>query len=55
MKHARRDLCGGCSAMGIPTAIACEWSQRSGFTMVNTLVLAPNVVSGEVDVFPAER
>ena len=21
MKHARRDLCGGCSAMSIPTAI----------------------------------
>ena len=32
-----------------------EWSQRSEFTMFNTLVLAPNVVSGEVDVFPAER
>jgi hypothetical protein len=32
-----------------------EWSQRSEFTMFNTLVLAPNVVAGEVDVFPAER
>ena len=32
-----------------------EWSQRSEFTMSNTLVLAPNVVSGEIDVFPAER
>ena len=32
-----------------------EWSQRSEFTMFNTLVLAPNVVSGEIDVFPAER
>ena len=29
-----------------------EWSQRSEFTMFNTLVLAPNVVSGEIDVFP---
>jgi hypothetical protein len=32
-----------------------EWSQRSEFAMFNTLVLAPNVVSGEVDVFPTER
>jgi hypothetical protein len=32
-----------------------EGSQRSEFTMFNTLVLTPNVVSGEIDVFPAER
>jgi len=32
-----------------------EGSQRSEFAMFNTLVLAPNVVSGEVDVFPTER
>jgi len=25
VKHARRDLCGGCSAMGIPTAIGLLW------------------------------
>ena len=24
MKYARRDLCGGCSVMGIPTAIASD-------------------------------
>jgi hypothetical protein len=24
VNHARWDLCGGCSAMGIPTAIASE-------------------------------
>src|SRR6266436_2586942 len=24
VNHARRDLCGGCSAMGIPTAIGCS-------------------------------
>ena len=32
-----------------------EGSQRSEFAMFNTLVLAPNVVSGEVDLFPTER
>ena len=32
-----------------------ERSQRSEFAMFNTLVLAPNVVSCEVDVFPTER
>ena len=32
-----------------------KWSQRSEFTTFNMLVLAPNVVSGELDVFPAER
>jgi hypothetical protein len=27
-----------------------EWSQRPEFTMFNTLVLAPNVISGEIEV-----
>jgi hypothetical protein len=27
-------------------------SQRSEFTMLGTLVLVPNVISGEIDVFP---
>jgi hypothetical protein len=31
-----------------------QWSQRSQLAMFNTLVLAPNVISGEIDMFPAE-
>jgi hypothetical protein len=53
VNHARRDLCGGCAEMRIPTAIA-GLGMRSGLNPP-WASLSPLIVSGQVDVLPAER
>src|SRR6266481_3530854 len=42
VNHARRDLCGGCSAMGIPTAIGLP--ERPKIIFLDAFVLPPGAL-----------
>jgi len=53
VNHARRDLCGGCAEMRIPTAIGV--TEGSKATLGNPFIGVPGVIAGEIEVFPAKR
>ena len=60
MNHARRDLCGGCPVMGIPTAIGRDllylWeSKRPKSSSGDSLVGVPDVIASQIEMLPAER